>query len=73
MIADVSERSQVLVGGNFDRPLSGLLLDMMQQRTTHHKHIIVLELSSFMLWKLQHMQFDVGVLLNISPDHMDRH
>lgn len=26
-----------------------------------------------MLWKLQNFQFKVGVLLNIAPDHIDRH
>ena len=26
-----------------------------------------------MLWKLQYINFSVGVLLNIAPDHIDRH
>lgn len=66
-------KSEILIGWNFDRPLSGLLLDIIQQHWFEKNYIIVLEMSSFMLWKLQHMEFDVGVLLNISPDHIDRH
>jgi UDP-N-acetylmuramoylalanine-D-glutamate ligase len=26
-----------------------------------------------MLWKLENFTFDVGILLNIAPDHIDRH
>ena len=35
--------------------------------------MIILECSSFMLWKLQNFKFSVGVLLNIAPDHIDWH
>ena len=54
-------------------PLSGLILRIVQEKTTEHKHLVVLECSSFMLWKLQNFTFDVRVLLNIVPDHIDRH
>ncbi len=33
----------------------------------------ILELSSFQLENLQHLPLDVAVILNISPDHLDRH
>ena len=26
-----------------------------------------------MLWNLQNLKFSIGVLLNIAPDHIDRH
>lgn len=35
--------------------------------------IINLEISSYQLDILYQMRFDVGVLLNITPDHLDRH
>lgn len=33
----------------------------------------VLEMSSYMLERLDSLRFDVAVLLNLSPDHLDRH
>jgi UDP-N-acetylmuramoylalanine--D-glutamate ligase len=35
--------------------------------------VFVLEMSSYMLERLQHLRFDVACLLNLSPDHLDRH
>ena len=34
---------------------------------------VVAELSSFQLQKLKHFKADISVLLNIAPDHIDRH
>lgn len=64
---------RVWMGGNFDQPLSSLLLEIEQWWLTGHKHIIVLETSSFMLWRLRDFRFDIGVFLNIAHDHLDRH
>ncbi|MGH7101891.1 MAG: UDP-N-acetylmuramoyl-L-alanine--D-glutamate ligase [Acetobacteraceae bacterium] len=33
----------------------------------------VLEMSSYMLERLDRLRFDVAMLLNLSPDHLDRH
>jgi UDP-N-acetylmuramoylalanine--D-glutamate ligase len=35
--------------------------------------VYVLEMSSYMLERLQTLRFDAAALLNISPDHLDRH
>jgi UDP-N-acetylmuramoylalanine--D-glutamate ligase len=35
--------------------------------------VYVLEMSSYMLERLQSLRFDVACLLNLSPDHLDRH
>jgi len=35
--------------------------------------VYVLEMSSYMLERLQTLRFDVAVMLNLSPDHLDRH
>ncbi len=35
--------------------------------------VYVLEMSSYMLERIASLRFDVAVLLNLSPDHIDRH
>ncbi len=35
--------------------------------------VYVLEMSSYMLERVPHLRFDAAVLLNLSPDHLDRH
>ncbi len=35
--------------------------------------VYVLELSSYMLERIETMRFDVAAMLNLSPDHLDRH
>ncbi|NNM55774.1 UDP-N-acetylmuramoyl-L-alanine--D-glutamate ligase [Acidocella sp.] len=35
--------------------------------------VYVLEMSSYMLERLASLRFDVAVMLNLSPDHLDRH
>ena len=35
--------------------------------------VYVLEMSSYMLERLRTLRFDVAALLNLSPDHLDRH
>lgn len=53
------------VGGNIGKPALSLL---------HHPYdLYVLELSSFQLDTLYSLKPEVGVLLNISPDHLDRY
>lgn len=70
---ELSDRKNVYIGWNFDLPLSGILLDIMREKKTEQHSIIILEASSFMLWKLQNLKFSLGVLLNIAQDHIDRH
>ena len=54
------------VGGNFGRP--ALDLDPLDVEETY-----VLEMSSYQLELTLSITFDVGVLLTISADHLDRH
>jgi len=35
--------------------------------------VYILEMSSYMLERLDRMRFNIGVMLNLSPDHLDRH
>src|SRR5207253_2296976 len=57
----------VLVGGN----IGDTVLDRVDEITP--QHWVVLELSSFQLESVQRPHLHVGVILNITPDHLDRH
>jgi UDP-N-acetylmuramoylalanine--D-glutamate ligase len=56
----------VAAGGNLGTPALalGLLPD---------EGVYVLEMSSYMLERLETLRFDAAALLNLSPDHIDRH
>jgi UDP-N-acetylmuramoylalanine--D-glutamate ligase len=59
----------VYAGGNLGMPLSEIALKAYTERIDY----IVLELSSFQLEHMKNLKLDVAVILNISPDHLDRH
>ena len=59
-------RREVAVGGNLGPP--ALSLPVLGRGGTY-----VLECSSFQLDLTERMRFEVAILLNISPDHLDRH
>jgi UDP-N-acetylmuramoylalanine--D-glutamate ligase len=53
--------------GNIGRPLSETAMEESQPDW------VVVELSSFQLADLESFESDVGVLLNLAPDHLDRY
>jgi UDP-N-acetylmuramoylalanine--D-glutamate ligase len=57
----------VIVGGN----IGDTVLDRVHEITP--EHWVVLELSSFQLESVERPRLHVGVILNITPDHLDRH
>ena len=57
---------QVQVGGNLGTPV-------LELQPLEEGGIYVLEMSSYQLELMHSIKFDVGVLTNISPDHLDRH
>ena len=57
----------VIVGGN----IGDTVLDRLGEITP--RHWVVLELSSFQLESVERPRLHVGVILNITPDHLDRH
>ncbi|TAN32118.1 UDP-N-acetylmuramoyl-L-alanine--D-glutamate ligase [bacterium] len=57
----------VVVGGN----IGDTVLDRLDEITA--QHWIVLELSSFQLESVDKPRLHVGVILNVTPDHLDRH
>ncbi len=58
---------RVFVGGNIGTPLSRWILDGGQA------DLLVLEVSSFQLDTATRFRPDVGILLNITEDHLDRY
>jgi UDP-N-acetylmuramoylalanine--D-glutamate ligase len=57
----------VLVGGN----IGDTVLDRLHEITP--EHWVVLELSSFQLESIERPKPAIGVILNLTPDHLDRH
>jgi UDP-N-acetylmuramoylalanine--D-glutamate ligase len=57
----------VIVGGN----IGDTVLDRLHEITP--EHWVVLELSTFQLESVERPRLHVGVILNITPDHLDRH
>ncbi|QKQ23675.1 UDP-N-acetylmuramoyl-L-alanine--D-glutamate ligase [Candidatus Ruthia endofausta] len=56
---------QVAMGGNIGTPA----LDCLSEKTEYY----VLELSSYQLDYTHHLNLIVGIVLNITPDHLDRY
>ena len=54
------------IGGNLGPPV-------MNFKPPKPDELIVLELSSYQLDLTVHATFDIAILLNLSPDHLDRH
>lgn len=62
------------VGGNLGFPALDLWLQYRDRDLDDVREpLFVLELSSFQLETTDSLQADVGVVLNLSPDHMDRY
>ncbi|MBV0899650.1 MAG: UDP-N-acetylmuramoyl-L-alanine--D-glutamate ligase [Wolbachia endosymbiont of Fragariocoptes setiger] len=57
-------KKKVSIGGNLGYPVLNL---------NSNKEIYVIELSSFQLELINTINVEIGVLLNITPDHIDRH
>src|ERR1700758_3999364 len=56
-----------LVGGNIGTPAISLVADAKSET------VIVLEVSSFQLETIQTFRPRIAVVLNVTPDHLDRH
>jgi UDP-N-acetylmuramoylalanine--D-glutamate ligase len=68
LVAEMIKNSglTVEVGGNIGTPA----LDLLEQEIPDY---YVLEISSFQLETTHHLKLKVGIILNLSPDHLDRH
>ncbi len=69
LVAHILETAGVptLVGGNIGAPLISLVERSMDTTVT------VAEISSFQLETIEAFRPEIGVLLNLTPDHLDRH
>ena len=69
LVAHILKTSDIptLVGGNIGTPLLALVENSTDQTVT------VAEISSFQLEAIEGFRPEMGVLLNLTPDHLDRH
>jgi UDP-N-acetylmuramoylalanine--D-glutamate ligase len=69
LIAHILKTASIptLVGGNIGTPLLSLV------ETSTDSTVTVAELSSFQLETIEAFRPEIGVLLNLTPDHLDRH
>jgi len=69
LIAEILRRAgrPVVLGGNIGRPLIGLVEE------PQFDSVFVVEVSSFQLEATESFRPKVAVLLNVTPDHLDRH
>lgn len=69
LIAHILETAGIptLIGGNIGTPL------ISRVETSSEKTVTVAEVSSFQLENIREFRPDIAVLLNITPDHLDRH
>jgi UDP-N-acetylmuramoylalanine--D-glutamate ligase len=61
------------IAGNMGRSFAGSVADDLLADPNTVPEVYVLEVSSFQLDGLFKTRFDVGVLTNITPDHLDRY
>ncbi len=59
--------TSAVAGGNIGRPLSWTAIEQDQPEW------VVVELSSFQLADLENFRVEIGALLNLAPDHLDRY
>ncbi|MFZ3215499.1 MAG: UDP-N-acetylmuramoyl-L-alanine--D-glutamate ligase [Candidatus Acidiferrales bacterium] len=69
LVAHILQTSNIptLVGGNIGTPLLALV------ETSTDQAVTVAEISSFQLETIDKFRPEIGVLLNLTPDHLDRH
>jgi len=63
----------VFVGGNLGLPLCEAVPRLSESSTTARYDYVVVEVSSFQLETVQQFKPWISVLLNVTPDHLDRH
>ena len=61
--------NQILDGSQLIGNIGSPVLDNINTGVSHS----IIELSSFQLEKVKEIKLDIGVLLNIAPDHIDHH
>lgn len=69
LVGEILSKSgrKTLVGGNIGTPVISLA------EKSSPEHLVVLEISSFQLETIQQFRPWIAAILNITPDHLDRH
>jgi UDP-N-acetylmuramoylalanine--D-glutamate ligase len=60
-------------GGNVGNSFATMVLEDLSHRDAEAQRIYVLEVSSFQLDDIQKFRPNIAILLNITPDHLDRY
>lgn len=60
-------------GGNLGNSFAAMINEDLEHRDTEAQRIFVLEVSSFQLDDIQKFRPNIAMLLNITPDHLDRY
>ena len=68
MLEHTLEHSNVKIAGNI-----GLSFSELKLNSTKQKNLIIIEASSYQLERIDKIRFNIACLLNISPDHLERH
>jgi len=64
---------KVITGGNIGIAISELILESFLKKTIKDIQYILVEVSSFQLERINEFSPNISVILNITPDHLDRH
>ncbi|TVQ79541.1 MAG: hypothetical protein EA369_04430 [Bradymonadales bacterium] len=67
LLKEACGEEKVFVGGNLGTPL----FEALQRGVAYE--LAVVELSSFQLERIEGLSMNLGILLNLSPDHLDRY
>lgn len=73
LLKGLNTEYSIRLSWNFDESLATTINHIIDGGLTAQKHIIVTELSSFLLYGLKDLWLDYSVRTNISPDHLNRH
>ena len=63
----LKKKHKVEVAGNIGRPLSALVSNLTGE------HLLILEVSSFQLERIKDFHPGISIILNVTPDHLDRY
>lgn len=63
----------VRLSWNFEVPFSETVLDILRSWKQDQKHLVVIEISSFMWYNIKDIKIDWSIWTNIHKDHLNRH
>mgnify|MGYP003452416624 FL=1 len=74
LLQSVTTPEKVHISGNFEYPLSDTLTDILELPLDQQdRHIIVVEVSSFMAYSLMEFSPDMTIITNLESDHLNWH